>query len=499
MKKVLLSLSVMAFFLSVQAQKTVKKIDESVKQSELEAHLYFYASDEMRGRNTGTIENQIAARYIAERFRSYGVTPAPGMDSYFQQVSLIKEVSPQKASLKIADKEFMLGDDMVFYTSNNGTFSGEMIYVGYGLEEDLKGKDLKGKIVIAKAGNGDPNARMTPYTIQKQEAVEAAGGVGLVELYKPTRYPWRLIRYYFSGEKYRLDKGQDGEKSEFPSAWLNDTDDLLAFFEENQGQMATMTISGQDNKVIQVPNVVGVIEGTDPELKDEYVMISAHLDHVGVSQVEGDSIWNGARDNGIGIANMLTAAEYLAENPPKRSIAFLACNAEEKGLLGSRWYADNPVIPLEKTVFDLNTDTGGYNDTSVVTVVGFNRTSVTPLFAKAAEAFNLTAIDDPLPEENYYDRSDNVSFAAKGVPAVSYDPGYTEMNEEITKYYHQPEDEPHTLDYDYLTKYSKSFIYATILIANRTEEIFWTEGDKYEEAGKKLYGRTKTLKTITNP
>lgn len=486
--KDLFAITLLLVFWTATAQKAVKSIDESVKKSEIKSHIYFLASDELRGRNTGTIENEIATRYIAERFRSYGVQMAPGMDSYFQQVALVREVSPQSAKFTVEDKVFDLGEDLVFYTSSNGTFTGEVIYVGYGLEEDLNGKDLKGKMVVAKVGNGNPDERLTPYTIQKQKLVEAAGGVGLIELFKPGRYPWKMIQYYFSGEKYRLDQGEGAGKSTFPSVWLLDESELLAFFEENQGAEAMMTITGQANKTIQVPNVVGYIEGTDPKLKEEYVMISAHLDHVGVSQVDGDSIWNGARDNGIGIGNMLTAAEYLAKNPSKRSVAFLACNAEEKGLLGSRWYAEHPIFPLEKTVFDLNTDTGGYNDTSKVTVVGFNRTSVTPLFAQAAKAYGLEAIDDPLPEENYYDRSDNVSFAAKGVPAVSYDPGYTEMNEEITKYYHQPADEPHTLDYDYLTKYSKSFIYATILIANTTAEIFWTAGDKYEEAGKKLYG-----------
>ncbi len=197
--------------------------------------MYFLASDELRGRNTGTLENEIAARYIAERFRSYGVKMAPGMDSYFQPVSLIKEVSPQKATFSVGEKTFNLGDDMVFYSSTNGTFSGEVIYVGFGLEDDLEGKDLKGKIVVAKAGNGNPDERLTPYTIQKQEMVEAAGGLGLVELYKPGRYPWKLIQYYFSGEKYRLDKGEVGSKSTFPSAWLNDSDDLLAFLKKVMG------------------------------------------------------------------------------------------------------------------------------------------------------------------------------------------------------------------------------------------------------------------------
>lgn len=469
-------------------KKVVKNIEKNVQKTELEFHFYFLASDEMRGRNTGTIENEIAARYIAERFRSYGVKMAPGMDSYFQPVSLVKEVTPIKAELKVGDSTFVLEEDMVFYSSTNGDFEGEIVYVGYGLEEDLEGFDLEGKLVVAKAGNGNPNERFTPYTIKKQRLIAEAGGLGLVELYKPSRYPWKMIVYYFSGEKFKLDKG-DKKKSSLPSAWLYDKEgSLLTFFEEMSGQEGLLTVSGNVNKKITVPNVVGYIEGTDPKLKDEYILISAHFDHLGVSPNDGDSIWNGARDNGIGVANMLTAAEYLVKNPPKRSVAFLACNAEEKGLFGSRWYADHPIIPLNKTIFNLNADTGGYNDVTKVTVVGFNRTSITSLLSQASDAFGLLAIDDPLPEKNFYDRSDNVSFAAKGVPAVSFGPGYTEMNEEITKYYHQPTDEPNTLDYEYLTKYTKAYIYAVTLIGNYGGKIFWTPGDKYEKAGKQLYG-----------
>ncbi|HCX21750.1 MAG: hypothetical protein CMB80_24045 [Flammeovirgaceae bacterium] len=493
MKRSIIYLLFVGALYTAHSQKAIKTIEAEVDKEELRSHLYFIASDALRGRNTGTIENEIAAQYIASRFQSYGVQMAPGMSSYFQPVPLMKSISPRNAELKISDKSFEIDKDMVFYTAKNGTFTGEVIYVGYGLEDDLKGLDLSGKIVVAKTGNGNPNERLTPYTIQKKAAVEKAGAVALVELFKPGRYPWKLIQYYFSGEKYGLYEGDENDKAEpgFPSAWLLDQEgELLSYFESLEaGTTATLSVSGQGNKIVKVPNVIGYIEGTDPKLKEEVIMISAHLDHVGVSKVDGDSIWNGARDNGIGVANMLTAAEYLAKNPPKRSVAFLACNAEEKGLLGSRWYAEHPVIPLEKTVYDLNTDTGGYNDVTKVTVVGFNRTSVTSLFTKAASAFGLEAIDDPLPEENYYDRSDNVSFASKGVPAVSFDPGYTEMNEEITKYYHQPSDEAHTLDYDYLTKYAKSYIYAVTLIGNFEGDLFWTAGDKYEQAGKELYRR----------
>ncbi len=472
--------------LTTWSQKDVKKINASVKQSEFEAHLYFIASDEMRGRNTGTIENQIAARYIADRFRAYGVKMAPGAESYFQQVALMKEQRPEEATITIGERTFKLGEDVVFYTSANAEIKTQLVYANYAMEDDLKGLDVKGKIVVAKSGTGAPNERLTPATMKKSALVKEAGALALIELYKPSRYPWKMIQYYFSGEKYALYEGE--KDAGFPSAWVNDTNDLLAYFKEYDGKEGTISIKGQSRNVINVPNVIGYIEGTDPVLKNEVIMISAHLDHVGVSKVEGDSIWNGARDNGIGISNMLTAAEYLAKNPPKRSIAFLACNAEEKGLLGSKWYAKYPVIPLNKTVYNLNTDTGGYNDTSLVTVVGFNRTSMTPIFTQAAKAFGLTAIDDMLPEENFYDRSDQVSFAEKGVPAVSYDPGYTSMSEEITKYYHQPGDEAWTLDYSYLVKYSKSFIYSLVLLGNTTEPFLWAPGDKYEPAGKALYG-----------
>jgi len=488
--KKLLVLALIGSSLSISAQKAVKKINKQVKQITYESHLRFLASDELRGRNTGTIENEIAARYIANQLQKFGVKPAPGQEDYFQGVKLVKSQSPEKATMMLGNKSFQLWDDMIFLTSENVAIDAEIVFVDFGFAEDLVGKDLKGKIVVAKAGNGNPQEGSYKFSMQKMALAQSAGALAMIELYRPSGYPWKLLINYLSGDRFILDQDQE-LSSPFPAAWLLDGEgDRLAFFKEMDGEKAQITIGGSGTKRMSVPNVVGYIEGTDPKLKDEYIMISAHLDHVGVKDVgEGDSIWNGARDNGIGTANLLTSAEYFANNPTKRSIAFLACNAEEVGLLGSKWYVEHPLIPLEKTVYDLNTDTGGYNDITKVTVVGFNRTSVTEHFVDAAKAFGLEAIDDPLPEENYYDRSDNVSFAAKGIPSVSYDPGYVSMNEEITKYYHQPEDEANSLNFKYLTEYSKSFIYAVTLIGNRTQPIIWTEGDKYEPAGKALYGK----------
>ncbi|MFT6855035.1 MAG: aminopeptidase YwaD [Cyclobacteriaceae bacterium] len=490
MKRILI-IALIGACLSVSAQKVVKKINKEVKKMTYESHLRFLASDELRGRNTGTVENEIAARYIANQLQKFGVKPAPGQEDYFQGVRLVKSKSPATASMTVGEKTFELWDDMLFLTSDNVDIDAEVVYVDFGFAEDLVGKDLKGKIVISKAGNGNPKEGFYKFAMQKRELAQEAGAIAFMELYRPATYPWKLLINYLSGDRFVLDNDQEVSTA-FPTAWILDADgEHLGLIKEMDGKSVNIKITGAGTQRMSVPNVVGYIEGTDPKLKEEYIMISAHLDHVGVKDVggEADSIWNGARDNGIGTANLLTAAEYFSKNPTKRSIAFLACNAEEVGLLGSKWYVEHPLIPLEKTVYDLNTDTGGYNDITKVTVVGFNRTSVTQHFVDAAKAFGLEAIDDPLPEENYYDRSDNVSFAAKGIPSVSYDPGYVSMNEEITKYYHQPEDEPNSLNFDYLTEYSKSFIYAVTLIGNRTEPIFWTEGDKYEPAGKSLYGK----------
>jgi Zn-dependent M28 family amino/carboxypeptidase len=201
-----------------------------------------------------------------------------------------------------------------------------------------------------------------------------------------------------------------------------------------------------------------------------------------------DSIYNGARDNAIGVAAILAAAQSLAETPAKRSILLLACTGEEKGLLGSKWYAEHPPVLLKQIVYNLNIDGGGYNDITKVAVLGLTRTTAEQQISSSAQAFGLEAIADPAPEENLFDRSDNVSFAAKGIPAPTYSPGMTSFDDEILKYYHQVTDNAETLDFDYLAKYFLSYALLVRRVANMDETPFWTPGDKYEEAGKKLYG-----------
>jgi aminopeptidase YwaD len=238
-------------------------------------------------------------------------------------------------------------------------------------------------------------------------------------------------------------------------------------------------------------NVIGIAEGTDPKLKNEYIIYSAHYDHVGIGTPDesGDTIYNGARDNAVGTTTVLSMAENLVKYPTKRSALFILFTGEEKGLLGSSYYVDHPVLPLNQMVYCFNSDNAGYNDTSVATIVGLERTTAAGHIKNAATAFGLRATDDPAPEQGLFDRSDNVHFAKKGIPAPTYSLGFTSFDGDVTKYYHRPGDEAETLDYDYLYKFFSSYVLAGRLIANDPVTPFWVKNDKYEMAGKELYNK----------
>jgi Zn-dependent M28 family amino/carboxypeptidase len=269
------------------------------------------------------------------------------------------------------------------------------------------------------------------------------------------------------------------------------SDALVKKLKEDQGEsVASITINGFEKKSLQSFNIVGKIEGTDPVLKDEHVIMCAHYDHIGVQSGEGlDSIYNGARDNGIGTTGLINAAKYFSLNPAKRSIVIIALTAEEKGLLGSKFYANHPKVPLEKSVFALNIDNSGYTDTENITLLDTARTNIDKFVYQAAEEAGLGVMGDRIPSQGYYERSDQVSFAMKGVPAVNFKMSMAAFDERISEYYHQPNDEFDSVDLSYVYKYWISYIRAAELIANWDQTPYWMAGDKFEEAGNKLYNK----------
>ncbi len=485
-------LCVICIILAITAsgqKKPVSEITKLVSQHAVEAHLTFLAADEMRGRDTGSPELKIAGNYIATYFHQRGLKSLPGAPLYFQPVNLEKSTLANSGTAVIGEDIFQFKESMLVLGGANTAWNGEFVYVGYGSSQELDKIDIKGKMVLALAGSKEADNINKVFTASnsKYADIVAREGEGLVEVLTFSQIPFpTLVNFFTGGPRW----GLQVQGSSQPHIWLKPADIKKIGFQEGEQYTGSLTVEGQKRELVPGRNVAGLIEGTDPKLKEEYIIVTAHYDHIGVGKptASKDSIFNGARDNAIGTVALLQIAKYLSQYPPRRSVLLVAVTSEEKGLLGSRWYADHPLVPLEKHVLNINCDGVGYNDKKIITSISLGRTSADEKLKVAAKAFGLGVGGDPDPKEGFYERSDQVSFAAKGIPAIKLQPGLAKMDDEIRKYYHRQADEVSTLDFEYLTKFYRTFVYAVSLLANDQTSPFWNKGDKYEEAGKKLYG-----------
>jgi len=461
---------------------------ETVQMSTLKGHIHYLASDEMSGRDTPSDELRIAARYLATTLMRYGVKPAPGTDDYLQRVPMSTVSPPTSGMILVGKDSLKINESAVMLRGDNMDMSAEMVWANYGAADDYNDLDVDGKTVVVLCGYEGQSSPQQWFFAgrEKRERAAELGAVALIEVYNNPQLPFNFLVQFLSSPRTGLD---DGSGTSYPHLWINTENEKLVSKMKEGGASARIVLDGYSDKKFDSYNVVGVTEGTDPLLKDEYIIYSAHYDHVGVGRpVENDSIYNGARDNAVGSTTVLSAAENIAKYPTRRSGIYIFFTGEEKGLLGSQHYADNPLIPLDKVMYCFNSDNAGYNDTSRASIIGLTRTTAQPLIEKACTTFGLDAMEDAAPEQNLFDRSDNVNFAAKGVPAPTFSLGYTGFDDAINKYYHQPADDPQSLDYDYLFKFFRSYVYACRLIANNDEKLFWVEGDKYYDIGKELYG-----------
>jgi len=472
--------------MTAQAQSDKEFIEQSINQQIIESHIGFLASDELKGRDTGSPELRIAAKYVESRFVEYGVKKVEGMNSYFQEVPLKIVTPPESGTIMIGKEELTLNEDFVLMESGAPILGKSFYYAEYGAPTDLKRKYVEGRVVVALCGNGSDQNPQAWFGMaaEKRKKVKELGGLGLIELYSSPQIPFSVLVRYLGREQVLVD---EGEHETIAHVWLNRSGEDLALFKSKTP--VSITISDLQIERFISDNIVGMVEGSDPSLKNEFVVYSAHYDHVGVGQVndEGDDIYNGSRDNAVGTVTVLSAAQNIASKPTKRSALFVLFTGEEKGLLGSKYFVDHTPIPLDQMVYCFNSDNAGYNDTSKVTIIGLTRTTAESMITKACETFGLEAIEDPAKEQGLFDRSDNVRFAVKGIPAPTFSMGFTAFDEEITKYYHQPTDEPQSLDYGYLEKFFSSYVLACRMIGDADSAPFWIEGDKYYEAGSRLY------------
>ncbi len=483
------------FFISysfVSAQSDREMIEETLSENDLRAHIGFLASDALKGRDVRSDGLAAAAAYLSSNFQMYGVKKMPGMDSYYQQVGLKSVTPPSAGFIKVKDVSLKHGEDFIQLDGNNGSIlAKKFLFVNHGMEADINPKKAKGKILVALCGDGEEENPQAWFGMaaSKRKRAKEAGALGLIEIYQNAQLPWKFLTSFAMRTSMVLDEGEE-DVADFQHLWMSTTDEkALEVIKKGKGKI-DISVKGSEIDRFKSPNVVGWIEGTDPELKDEFVIYSAHYDHIGIGRAdeEGDSIYNGTRDNAIGVSGVLAAVKNLSKYPTKRSALFILFTAEEKGLLGSKWFVEHPPVDLDKVAYCFNIDNAGYNNTELVTVFGLGRTTVGKHMINACKEFGLRAIDDPAPEQNLFDRSDNVNFAKKGIPAPTFSMGFDAFDDRIFKYYHQANDNPDSVDYEYILKYVQSFLLSGRLIANDPAKPFWTEGDKYYDAGKALYG-----------
>jgi Zn-dependent M28 family amino/carboxypeptidase len=249
-------------------------------------------------------------------------------------------------------------------------------------------------------------------------------------------------------------------------------------------------------KGINLKNVVSFVQGTDPRLRNQYVVLSAHYDHEGVADSavmedgKMDSIYNGARDNATGTAAVIAAAKYFGRYPPRRSIIFICYTAEEEDLVGSNYYANHPLIPLNHTVYNLNVDNASYNTTHAICLFGLYRTGEDSLFYRTSKAYGLAVLDDPTDGE-LFDRSDNVSLSQKGIPSATFSMGMTSWDNSIMNRYHRLSDEVGNMDLEYVVRFIRAYILTAKYIANEPHQPKWVKDDPYEKEWQALFKQYK--------
>jgi len=507
-----------------------------------EAHMDFLASDLLRGRDTGSVGHEVAAQYIATEFAKMGIVPA-GDDGYMQRIKFKSAfLNTQSPKLSVASEqggidfefleEFSVGANVNRLDSE---VQGELVFVGFGVDapflnySDFDQVDVKGKIAVVLAGKPIhfPSEVGAHYSRTSTKALVSRGAIGVISVYTPITEKIRS----FSKAKAYIDKPrirsvnkfgevQNGYPEILASATLSiDAGkklfahagmDLEAVFKQiekgekpvgqNMGLTAHISYQSTHSSVTS-PNVVGILEGVDPELKDEYVLLSAHTDHIGVSEhLElGDKINNGAMDNAAGVSTLLEMAHQITQSnePPKRSILFVMVTAEEKGLLGSNYFANNPTVPLEDIVANINLDmpvlTNAFDQ-----LIGFGaqHSSLWKVLSVAAENNGMKLIPDPMPEQNIFVRSDQYSFVKKGIPAVylvtadkvgmKFEAHEISSKDFIAKHYHKPSDQLDLpINYDVAAKFVAINRAIAMEVANAKERPKWNQGSFFETIAEK--------------
>ncbi|SNY99736.1 M28 family peptidase [Flagellimonas pacifica] len=519
MKKILLVVVGLAFSCNssqktVDSQNTISKnpVDpipyaQTITQDELKEHLYVYASDEFEGRETGKPGQKKAVQYLKNEYEKLDIPAAKANGDYFQNVPLEIAHVPN-GDITINGTTFKLGEDVLTFSSAIGDYNG-IVYAGFGVEEgdysDYGGLDVKGKLVLIKAGepiNTDGTYTLSGTTeksvwsnmseaMGKKTTIAADKGAKGILYFDPQNFS--RYKGYFEfmknnkGGKMSLKEEVSNNfvilLNEKPAASLL-KDVKSSNTPKNLASNIKLNITS-GNESVNSENVVALLKGT--EKPNEYVVVSSHLDHIGVT-ADGQ-INNGADDDGSGSVALLEIAEAFkkaAENGhgPKRSIVFLHVTGEEKGLLGSRYYTDyDPILPLSQTVANLNIDMIGRIDPkregnrNYIYLIGSDKLSkeLHNLSEEINEKYANIELDYKYNDENdpnrFYYRSDHYNFAKNNIPIIFYFNG-THAD------YHRPGDTPDKINYDLLENRTRLVFHTAWEVANRENKIMVDKASK---------------------
>ncbi len=520
------------------AQQAMNAIDSE----KIRATVKYLSDDSLQGRGTGQKGGDLAADWIAQQFQSYGVQPAGDHGSFFQDVKFYGiTTDPQKTQLAFVPRSgapisLKFADDYVATDethSEQSQIDAPLVYVGYGINapeyqwDDYKGADLKGKVLLMLVNeppSDDPNffkgKALTYYgrwTYKYEEAARrGAAGAILIHKTEMASYGWEVVRNSWGGESSLL---QDEKDTKLKSAgWIQlevarklakaagmDLDAMMKDANSRNFKPVELPVHVKETIVSHVRsfssrNVLGKVAGSDPRLRDQAIIYSAHYDHLGIHPDEpGDNIYNGAADNatGCGILLELARAFVSAKVKPKRTVFLAAVTAEEQGLLGSKYLSEHPPAPARNISLDLNyDDVQPFGEPQQVVVSGAERTTVYALVRRVARDFDLSIQPDDRPEAGHYYRSDHFSFARVGVPAFSVNEGalfkghdlaWGEEKEKdyVAHHYHQPSDEYRPdMDFTGDAKMARFGFALGWQVANLPELTGWQPGDEFEKARK---------------
>jgi Zn-dependent M28 family amino/carboxypeptidase len=546
-RSVLLFLFLTSFTLfSQEINNDVKEAMKQINENEFRTHILFLSDNMLQGRKTGSFGDNMSSKYIATQFKTAGLTPAmENNTSYFQPFKLTGILTDHNMKMTVIGKNGKL--DLDYYKefigySNQRAIEidikdAEVVFAGFGIQapeyewDDFKDVDVKGKILLVLNNDpeGDPaifeGTTRTYYGrwIYKYEEAARKGAIGAIIIHtnKSAGYNWQTIQTSWGNEEFILTN--DKEPKLNLSAWLTleASRKLLAFsgFDLDQAiQLADnkafkpiplgvkISISMKNSlREIETKNVIGLLKGSDKKLKNEYIIYTAHYDHLGIGPaINGDSIYNGAFDNASGVSSIISMAKAFTglKVKPKRSILFIATAAEEPGMLGSEYFCQNPIVESPKMAAIMNIDgVNIWGPTKDIVIIGGKYSNLLGIIDGVAKQIDMYAVDDQNPNFGGFFRSDQFPFAKIGIPGISFSNGdvfagnpntwgKSQRIKHIENFYHMPSDEVKDWwNYQGMIKNTELFFLCGLKIANDKDTPQWKQGNQFDIIRKKTAGK----------